>query len=1311
MSESELKQSALPTPPVTDAPTPVAKPRGHKKAPVSAPLLQAPLADTVEAPTLPTPRKRGRPPKKHPTLTPPTPTPEAPPTSTADPGHPSPSTLSDTPPPAPKKRGRPPKKHLLTQTAEIEQAPADVPPVATPASASPVAPQVTHLDAPAGGASEQPAKAPASPAPPVLLQHATATVELPVEQKPLVAKDTPPDGFYPLTYQLVRQWARPGSWRRGYGYFQTRQVTLMATIRDGIYAEVKGRYKEGYHVRLYTLETPIRPQCDCPLEEPWCKHAIAVALEAMERGYWRKFWYEYAADTCPVELEPDEQLHTALQQAACQFIIELDVMRTDRHVGLRLIERATNQPVTSIDRYIRAIALLGASHMNDAERQEVKLLQWLHKEGFQPFQAGHRLHGWIEFPVQKLDALLRILSKHPLVVNVENGAPFHFYPLPLTLQLCVNASQAGNVMTSLHWLVPEAPDDYEWDEIFFDHHHDLEVLQEEDRIEEVYPVEAHHQVVENQGLKRPVIEEIPLETLHIFSKEVPWGLYRNTLYPLSVRLSMLPKHLVKSTFNDIRDADGGRFLFEELPKIQRLLYLDYSESLQEPKLYKRPPVNVLHLELMDPVSLRLRVSLSFSYDGVEAAFTRNAPESPYVMVYKQNPETIYWIRRDLRTEHHAYKQLEDMGLEPIQANFFQAEGDNAIDFYNEIMPRLDPKRWQMKITADAQAMALLKVSKYPLRLVAEIDFEREQVDTFRISLAARVGQHVLDLDQVQHYLLQGKKYFYLDGAGFVEVPLATVLQFGKTLQAFDAENVGIDTYRIQTFKAGLLTELIDQGVTLTMSPKFQQFWQVMSSNKPIEEIQAPANLNAELRHYQTQGFNWLLFLYNYGLNGILADDMGLGKTLQSIALLQHVKNEQGPMPSLIVAPTSVVFNWRNELARFAPDLNVVNLTGADRFEHYKKIKKADVVLTSYAILRRDIKALKKYPFRAVILDEAQNIKNAESQTALAAKELHAGHRLALSGTPIENHLAELWSIFDFLMPSFLYDRLAFRQKYVVPIEEKGNRDAERRLRKQVAPFLLRRLKQDVLDELPPKIESIIPCEMDDDQYDLYMRVLEEARSELLRDPSESGLKKAQAAIFRALIRLRQVCCHPMLLDPSVRGMVTTSGKFEALKEFVLDTIENGHRILLFSQFVEMLKIIRGWLDQEGVPYCYLTGETRNREAVVNEFNNNEKVPLFLVSLKAGGTGLNLTGADVVIHYDPWWNPAAEDQATDRAYRIGQTKTVFVYRMITQNSVEEKIIRMQSSKRDLVDSIISADRAALNKFLSLDNLKAILSTDF
>jgi non-specific serine/threonine protein kinase len=367
------------------------------------------------------------------------------------------------------------------------------------------------------------------------------------------------------------------------------------------------------------------------------------------------------------------------------------------------------------------------------------------------------------------------------------------------------------------------------------------------------------------------------------------------------------------------------------------------------------------------------------------------------------------------------------------------------------------------------------------------------------------------------------------------------------------------------------------------------------------------------------------------------------------------------------------------------------------------------VITSYALVRRDIEKLKKINFRYVILDESQNIKNAMSQTAQSVKRLNSQHKMALSGTPIENKLEELWSVFDFLMPGFLFSVSEFNFRYVNPIMERADKMVEKRLKLQIYPFILRRMKRDVAKDLPDKIENIAYCELTPEQRDFYMEVLDSTKEELFKSIEQNGLEKSRMSIFSALLRLRQICCHPRLYDKEgLKGNVG-SGKFEHLKDMLEEIIDEGHRILLFSQFVDMLDLVKAWLIKEGIPYEYLTGKTKDRQGAVERFNNNDNVPIFLVSLKAGGTGLNLTGADYVIHYDPWWNPAVEDQATDRAYRIGQKKKVFVYRLITKNTVEEKIQKLKQVKRNLVDSVISVDRN-ITKSLTMADIRDIFSVD-
>ncbi|MGE0201676.1 MAG: SNF2-related protein [Candidatus Melainabacteria bacterium] len=1066
-----------------------------------------------------------------------------------------------------------------------------------------------------------------------------------------------------FNFGMIKQLAQPGSWRRGYGYFREKNVRDITFTPDGVEAHVKGKFKEAYNIKLNFRLNPVQANCSCPLEEPWCKHAVAVALECVRQNLWEEFW------DLPIE-DPKHPLDPATIKGDHYFVIRIASRPVTKQKGktkqsknggktldVQMVRRAGDEPVKELEKTLRDAVQVGENKFNDAQKREFNLMQLALKQGH--VRSGN---GWYSFPIKDSQDVIDLLA---LVEDVRdtNGNRILFEQESLKLLMSVNVSMAGNVLVSLHWVRQNPYDAY------------------------------------------------PLEEVTLFHNNTRWGWYRDRIYRLANNVDKLPGKLARASFLDIRDADGGKFMHEVLPKLQKAVDMDLADMARQVSFKDKPPQKILTLEQADDASIKVQARLEFSYDGVKVPYSKKSPDSPYVMVVNKETQNIYWARRNMQAEEKAFAQLEEGGLEALQTNLFWAEGDNAIDFYNHTLPHLrddahDP--WQVKTKGELER--LLKASVEPLTMRASLNFS-ESVDQFILKVDCVVGTHEMSLDQVQRYLQQGKKYFFFGDMGHVEIPLATILQFGKALQAFDAEEIEKDTWKIQTYKAGLLGELSDMGIQLNHSKKFRKFWNVISSNESMEEVEVPKSVNAELRAYQKQGFNWLWFLYSYGLNGILADDMGLGKTLQTLVTLQHARDVDGQQPSLIVCPSTIVFNWVNEAQKFVPDLKVIRLTGSERHIAYKQIAEADLVITSYALLRRDVRALKEYNFRYLVLDESQNIKNYDSQTAVASKRLQASHCLALSGTPIENRLSELWSVFDYLMPGFLYDIEEFKYRYINPIEEKGNRDAERRLKKQVFPFILRRLKQDVAKDLPPKIETIKYCELTDRQQDLYIDLLDKTRDEVFSklggaDPNA----KSQMSIFSALLRLRQVCNHPSLMGEELSHGLNESGKFETLKSMVEEIISEGGRILLYSQFVEMLKLVRSWLEVKGIKHEYLTGETRDRENAVYRFNNDESIPIMLISLKAGGVGLNLTGADYVIHYDPWWNPAAEDQATDRAHRIGQSKTVFVYRLITKGTVEEKIMKLKDRKRDLVDSIIAADRS-VGKMLSFQDLKEILSADF
>jgi SNF2 family DNA or RNA helicase len=475
----------------------------------------------------------------------------------------------------------------------------------------------------------------------------------------------------------------------------------------------------------------------------------------------------------------------------------------------------------------------------------------------------------------------------------------------------------------------------------------------------------------------------------------------------------------------------------------------------------------------------------------------------------------------------------------------------------------------------------------------------------------------------------------------------------------------------------------------------------------IRQVEPPRGLNAELRGYQREGLSWLQFLREYQLGGILADDMGLGKTVQTLA---HVllEKESGRLdkPVLVIAPTSLVGNWQREARQFAPALRVLALHGVQRKQHFSEMAGHDLIVTTYPLLSRDRDALLAQQFHLLVLDEAQNIKNARTQAAQLVQQLKSRHRLCLTGTPMENHLGELWSQFHFLQPGLLGDERQFKKLYRMPIEKNGDDERRAHLIRRIAPFILRRTKGQVVKELPPKTEIVRSVALAGAQRDLYETV-RLALNEKVRAAVESrGLSGSHIVVLDALLKLRQICCDPRLLKlEAAEKAAGESAKLSLLMDILPEMLEEGRRVLLFSQFTSMLELIEAELHERGIHYLKLTGETQNRTALVERFQRGE-APLFLISLKAGGVGLNLTAADTVIHYDPWWNPAVENQATDRAHRIGQDKPVFVYKLVVEGSVEEKIMAMQLRKAELAAGILDGAEAPVAAALESKDLQAL-----
>lgn len=660
------------------------------------------------------------------------------------------------------------------------------------------------------------------------------------------------------------------------------------------------------------------------------------------------------------------------------------------------------------------------------------------------------------------------------------------------------------------------------------------------------------------------------------------------------------------------------------------------------------------------------------------------------------------IRCDIAAQQEATSKLSALGLKPDEDGMgFVARGDDAIQFWTEAVGSL-PEEWDLFIPDD---LVDVQVRSSSLSANARVS---SGVDWLSLRLSFESEGVAVTQEELARCLAEGRRYVRLQDGSFARLDVEKVKAVLQR-QAEILATSGAQGNKLPLSQAGRIQELLEQVGKAQVSDGAKELFQKLQNVDEIKVVKKPRTLKAQLRPYQEQGFQWLWFLHEIGSGGILADDMGLGKTVQTIALMLAVKSAvekdakadgKKKFKALIVAPTSVVTNWERELDKFSPSLKHMVWHGAERKERTDELEDADVVITSYALLRRDEELLAKLDLRYAILDEAQNIKNPLSATARAAKRLKAHRRLALTGTPIENRLSEIWSIFDFVSPGLLGPLDKFEERYARPIDA-GDPKAASRLRATIHPFILRRTKSEVAKDLPEKIETDQICELTGEQASLYGAVLKEVRAQVMGEVERQGLAKSQIQILAGLTRLRQAACDPRLLGLPREFGDEDSGKLVALRELIQTSIAGGHRVLVFSQFVSMLQIIRRAMDEDGVKYEYLDGSTKDRLARVENFQREDGPPVFLISLKAGGAGLNLTAADTVIHFDPWWNPAVEDQATDRAHRIGQTKVVTTYRLVAKGTIEEKILELGGKKRELVGAVLSEDVGGAKKLTKGD----------
>ena len=649
------------------------------------------------------------------------------------------------------------------------------------------------------------------------------------------------------------------------------------------------------------------------------------------------------------------------------------------------------------------------------------------------------------------------------------------------------------------------------------------------------------------------------------------------------------------------------------------------------------------------------------------------------------------IHRDVPAEQAAAIRLFEVG--------FRESKDHLVDpgtlelpvkRLGAVVRELVAEGWQV----EAEGEVIQPVGEFKLSVTSGIDW-------FELGGAVDFGGQSVPLPEVLEAARRGLDRITLADGSIGVLPEDWLKKYGM-LAELGTEAEG--TLRFGYAQASLLDALLASQPNVRVDEGFRRARQQLHEFEGVRALEAPEGFSGTLRPYQREGLGWLDYLERFGFGGILADDMGLGKTIQVLALLQYRKvNGDAEGPALAVVPRSLVFNWIEEAAKFTPELRVLDYTGRGRPQMRETFDDHDLIVTTYGTARTDVAELSKISFDYVILDEAQAIKNSTSQAAKACRLLRGQHKLAMSGTPIENHLGELWSIFEFLNPGMLGGVTAF--KGLTSASAGQDEGARAGLAKALKPFILRRTKSQVVEDLPEKTEYTLYCAMEPAQRRLYEELKAHYRHALLRKGS-TDLNRSKIEVLEALLRLRQAACHPALISPE--HAEAPSAKLDMLIPQLAEVVEEGHKALVFSQFTTFLGLVRDALDQEGLTYEYLDGKTRNRAERVERFQNDPDCPIFLISLKAGGLGLNLTAAEYVYLLDPWWNPAVEAQAIDRSHRIGQTQHVFAYRMICRDTVEQKIVDLQQQKRDLADAILNADNRSIIKTLSRDDLEFLLS---
>lgn len=775
------------------------------------------------------------------------------------------------------------------------------------------------------------------------------------------------------------------------------------------------------------------------------------------------------------------------------------------------------------------------------------------------------------------------------------------------------------------------------------------------------------------------------EVLYYFEEDVEG----KKLQPfLNKRFISIPKSSEKTYFE--------KFV---APLIEKHAVYAEGFEIRTEKFEAVPVLKLLHSDSEAP-----QLQLYFKYG--DYIFPSGSDRRVSVRTEKRDNDYIFHrIKRSLSWEKNKINILQELGLSSSGSIFSNVYNPVSQDKDSEDSP-FNIINWLNEHHDDLEINGFLfeqtQGNKQYVIGRSKIDLEiRENNDWFDIHAVVHFGPYQIPFVDLKNHILNKIREFKLPSGQIAVIPEQWFAQYSNLLQFSEGSN----QLKLKKHHIGLINDFSTSELAIvSMDRKLKK----LANFEEIEEIDIPKAFHGLLRPYQKAGYDWFHFLRKYNFGGCLADDMGLGKTVQTLALLQKVKEDNHEIgahtTSLIIMPTSLVYNWMNEAKKFAPKLKIHAHTGTFRNKDIEIFSNYDVVITTYGISRVDIEILKSFFYEYIILDESQNIKNPASKSFKSVKTLKSKHKLILSGTPVENSVNDLWTQMSFINPGLLGNQSLFYTEFVIPIEKKKDEEKASKLQALIKPFVLRRTKTQVATELPPKTENLFYCQMSEEQKEYYEEIKSEYRNELLLNLENGGFKKSQVQVLQGLTKLRQIANHPRMIDEDYTG---DSGKFENVIHTLENVLSRGHKVLVFSQFVRHLAIYRKYFDSEKTPYAYLDGATAKRGEVVKEFQSNKDIKLFLISIKAGGVGLNLTEADYVFILDPWWNPAVEQQAIDRTHRIGQNKNVFIYKFITKDTVEEKILALQNRKRKVAESLITTEESFV-KSLTVRDIEDILN---